>query len=85
MAKSGLSASGWTNVDVEYDVDLTVQEVFDGLTEEGKIELSSMLGYKRSPGDHARTIESAFLSAKSMPDCPQALKDLFWHVHGLAM
>ena len=32
-----------------------------------------------------RYVESAFLAAKALPDCPQALKDMFWHVFGRAI
>lgn len=33
----------------------------------------------------SRYVEDAFLAAKAMGDCPQAIKDLLWHVHGRAM
>ena len=33
----------------------------------------------------SRRVEEAFIAAKAMPDCPQAIKDLFWYVHGRAM
>lgn len=33
----------------------------------------------------SRYVEEAFLAAKAMGECPQAIKDLLWHVHGRAM
>lgn len=32
-----------------------------------------------------RYVEDAYRAAKSMPDCPPAIRDLFWHVHGRAI
>ena len=38
-------------------------------------------------GDKAseRFIEDAYLAAKALADCPPAIRDLFWHVHGRAI
>jgi hypothetical protein len=33
----------------------------------------------------SRFIEDAYLAAKAMPDCPPAIRDLLWHVHGRAI
>ena len=32
-----------------------------------------------------RYVEAAFIEAKALPDCPPAIKDLLWHVHGRAL
>lgn len=32
-----------------------------------------------------RFVEAAYLAAKSFADCPQAIRDLMWHVHGRAI
>lgn len=33
----------------------------------------------------ARFVEDAYLAAKAMPDCPPAIRELLWHVHGRAI
>lgn len=83
-------------VHVSVDADVNPDEVFDSLTDNEKAELFSkhmprtgvVVPLGAGEGDQSivnRYIEQAHLAATQMADCPQAFKDLLWHVHGRAI
>lgn len=82
----------YISVDVEVDVydvleSLEDHEIVEILGERKGSELALPVATGSGPGDPppSRYVEAAFLAAKALPDCPPAIKDLFWHVFGRAL
>lgn len=68
-------------VEVEVDMDdFDNEELIDALRSR-----EALVSAPSAPEPANRYIERAYLFARDMPDCPQAFKDLLWHVHGRAI
>lgn len=73
-------------------VDLDVDDIINGLDEDGIAKLRGAVGISTpagfGEGDAAYTrnvITRAEMAARRMRDLPGELRDLFWHVHGVAL
>lgn len=94
MSADTLSFSQYVHTEVEIDV--TLKEIADQLTAEQLAEIIGFMKNKGKPtsvpvgmgkGDppEFRYIEAAYLAAKAMDNCPPAIRDLLWYVHGRAI
>lgn len=80
---------------VTMSVDADVDDVIERLTTKEltaviskhlpKTGISVERGLGEGDPQVERFVENAFLAAKAMPDCPKAILDLLWHVHGKAI
>lgn len=82
-------------VSVSAEVEVDVDEVIERLSQKQVTELFKRhlpkqgVSVPQGSGDGDKRldhyIEDAYRAAKAMPDCPAAIRDLFWHVHGRAI
>lgn len=72
---------------VDFYTDIELEDLVDGLSKDGRMELATLLGYTGSPGnpDTDRIVEAAYLRVKGSESVPQEFKDLLWFVHGRAI
>jgi hypothetical protein len=80
---------------VYVDVDVDANELLQQLEQEEVLDVlgkhleqrgvDTPIGMGDGDPTRSRLIEQAFLAAKSLPDCPKPIRDLFYLVHGRAM
>lgn len=84
------------NVSISVDAYVDPNDVLEGLREDDLIELFSrhvpdrgvLVPLGIGDGDLSQLqgcVDRAFEAARAMPDCPQAIKDLLWRIHGRAI
>lgn len=82
-------------VSIRTEVDIDADDVLEQLSEHEVAQLFKRhmpklgvtVGQGMGEGDKVtdRYVEEAYLAAKSLADCPAAIRDLLWNVHGRAI
>jgi hypothetical protein len=94
MSEISISVSKYVEIDTEVDMedvlDSCSRDELRELIEKAQARLyktkaSTVPEISEGPFAPERIVESAYLAARDMRECPAPLRDLLWHVHGRAI